>query len=96
VKFGKNLVKVWVNFGRYLVAGNQEVEKWHFLPRKGGVEGKLLTISGGVFRALTGLARHAKKATAARGSGTKSNERGKHAGCRDGKRGGLCGALHGV
>ena len=33
VIFGKNMVKVWVNFGRYLVLGNQLVvflEKWHF------------------------------------------------------------------
>jgi len=42
VKFCKNLVKVWINFGRYLVAGNQRVEKWHFLPPKRGVRGQVI------------------------------------------------------
>ena len=31
-EFGKNLVGVWVNFGRYLVLGNQWFAKSHFWP----------------------------------------------------------------
>ena len=30
MNFDKNLVRIWVKFGKNLVPGNQWVEKWHF------------------------------------------------------------------
>ena len=48
VIFGKSLVEVWVNFGRYLVLGNQAVAFSHFW----GVFGVFPTFLKQVFRGL--------------------------------------------
>ena len=56
------MIKLWVEYGKYLVPGNQIFEIWRFLPVFGCFRSELLTILEGVFRADFSLARSGMQA----------------------------------
>ena len=55
VKYGKNLVRTWVEFGKKMVSGKQAVAKGRFWPFFGLFRSELLTILRGVFGILPNI-----------------------------------------
>ena len=55
VKYGKNLVRTWVEFGKKMVPGKQAVAKGRFWPFFGLFRSELLTILRGGFGVLPNI-----------------------------------------